>query len=104
MPGREDCHVVVPTRVVVRVRPGASRTHVGGEHAGALVIAVTEPAVQGRATEAALRALADALGVRPRHVRLVSGATSRTKVLEVYGPDDVGADVIRLRSAGRIEA
>jgi uncharacterized protein YggU (UPF0235/DUF167 family) len=89
---------------VVRVRPGAQRTRVGGEHAGALVIAVKEPAVGGRATEAALRALADALGLRRRHVRLVSGATRRTKVVEVYGPDDVGADVIRLRSAGRIEA
>jgi uncharacterized protein YggU (UPF0235/DUF167 family) len=42
--------------------------------------------------------------LRPRHVKLVSGATSRTKVVEVYGPDDVGADVIMLRSAGRIEA
>ncbi|MGH8823205.1 MAG: DUF167 domain-containing protein [Jiangellaceae bacterium] len=91
-------------RVTVRVRPGASRTRVGGEHAGALVIAVTAPAVDGRATEAALRALADALGLRRRHVALVSGANSRTKVVEVSGPDDVEAGVMQLRSAGRIEA
>ncbi|AEI11454.1 DUF167 domain-containing protein [Cellulomonas gilvus] len=72
-------------RVSIRVRPGASRTRVGGEHAGALVVAVGARAVDGAATEAALAALADALGVRRRHVRLVTGATSRDKVLDVEG-------------------
>ena len=70
-------------RIAIRVRPGASRTRVGGEHAGALVVAVGARAVDGAATEAALAALADALGVRRRHVRLVTGATSRDKVVEV---------------------
>ncbi|GIG19366.1 hypothetical protein Cch01nite_00900 [Cellulomonas chitinilytica] len=70
-------------RVAVRVRPGASRTAVGGLHGDRLVVAVTARAVDGAATEAALRALADALGVRPRHVTLVSGATSRDKLVEV---------------------
>jgi uncharacterized protein len=74
-------------RVAIRVRPGASRTRVGGEHAGALVVAVGARAVDGAATEAALAALADALGVRRRHVRLVTGATSRDKVVEVDDED-----------------
>ena len=72
-------------RVTVRVRPGASRTSVGGEHDGALVVRVTARAVGGAATAAVLAAVADAFGVRPRHVALVTGATSRTKVLEVEG-------------------
>ena len=70
-------------RVTIRVRPGASRTEVAGSHDGALVVRVTAPAVDGRATEAALRAVADAFDVRPRAVTLVSGATSRTKIVEV---------------------
>lgn len=74
-------------RVAIRVRPGASRTRVGGEHAGALVVAVGARAVDGAATEAALTALADALGVRRRHVHLVTGATSRDKVVEVDDDD-----------------
>ncbi|NHC12266.1 DUF167 family protein [Motilibacter deserti] len=74
-----------PVRVALRVRPGASRTAVGGVRGEALVVAVTAPAVDGRATEAALRALADALGARRRHVRLVAGATSRDKVVEIDG-------------------
>ncbi|HEY0117825.1 MAG TPA: DUF167 family protein, partial [Cellulomonas sp.] len=60
-------------RVAIRVRPGASRTRVGGLHGDRLVVAVTARAVDGAATTAALVALAEALGVRPRLVRLVSG-------------------------------
>ena len=89
-------------RVTVRVRPGASRVRVAGEHDGALVVAVTARAVDGRATEAALRALAGALGVRRRELRLVTGATSRTKVVEIEsGAGDEArlvASIARLRA------
>jgi uncharacterized protein YggU (UPF0235/DUF167 family) len=41
--------------------------------------------VDGRATEEARRALAEALGVAPSRVRLRSGAAARDKVFEVDG-------------------
>jgi uncharacterized protein len=73
--------------VPVRVKPGAARPRVGGRHDGpygpAVVVAVHAPAVDGRATEAARRALAQALGVRPGHVTLRSGAVSRDKLFVV---------------------
>jgi uncharacterized protein YggU (UPF0235/DUF167 family) len=74
-------------RLTIRVRPGASRTSVGGSHDGALVVRVSARAVDGRATEAALAAVADAFGVRRRAVGLVTGETSRTKVVDVAGAD-----------------
>jgi uncharacterized protein YggU (UPF0235/DUF167 family) len=74
---------------------------VGGEHDGALVVAVTARAVDGRATEAALHALADSLTVRRRDLRLVSGATSRTKVVELSAgagdPAPILAMIAKLR-------
>lgn len=81
-------------RVAIRVKPGASRTKVGGAYGaaqapgaeGALVVAVQERAVDGKATSAALKALAAALGVPGRKVRLVSGATSRDKIVEILDP------------------
>lgn len=87
-------------RVAIRVRPGASRTAVGGVHGDALVVRVAPRAVDGAATEAALAALARALGVRRRQVRLVTGATSRDKVVEVSDDDSarLAAAVARLRA------
>ncbi len=86
-------------RVPVRTRPGASRTSVGGRYGTGeppvLVVAVTAPAVDGRATEAVLRAVADAFGVHRRDVRLVSGSTARTKVVEVDVDDPTGRERLR---------
>lgn len=67
----------------------------GGRYGdAALVVAVQAPAVDGRATAAALAALAKALGCRAREVTLIGGATSRTKVVEV--PDDLAARLAAL--------
>lgn len=74
-------------RITIRVRPGSARPGVGGEQAGALVVRVNAPAVEGRATEAALAAVAAAFGVRREAVTLVTGKTSRTKVVEVADGD-----------------
>jgi len=81
-------------RLTIRVTPGSSRPGVGGERGGALVVRVSARAVDGAATAAALAAVADAFAVRPGAVTLVSGATSRTKILEVDGGDQ--ADLERL--------
>lgn len=74
-------------RILVRVKPGASRTAVGGRYNGpagvALVVAVAARAVEGQATKAVLQAVAEALGVKRSAVTLVRGATSRDKLLEV---------------------
>lgn len=85
-------------RVAIRVRPGASRTRVGGRHGERLVVAVTARAVDGAATEAALAALAEALGVRRRDVRIVLGRTARDKVVDV-DPAPGGADALTARVA-----
>lgn len=89
-------------RVELHVRPRAAATVVGGTHDGALLARVTEPAHEGRATTAALRAVADALGVPPRSVTLVRGATARRKLIEITVAEDARPDLearlVRLRS------
>jgi hypothetical protein len=70
-------------RITIRVKPGSARPGVGGEHDGALIVRVSARAVDGKATEAALAAVADSFGVRRSAVRLVSGAASRTKVIDI---------------------
>ena len=87
-------------RVAIRVRPGASRTRVGGAYGERLVVAVGARAVDGAATEAALGAVAKAFGVRRRAVTLVAGATSRDKVVQIELADDAAAAEAQARLAG----
>jgi uncharacterized protein len=89
-----------PNSIAVRVKPGARRTTVGGRWDGrlgvALVVAVTAPAVDGRANEAVCRALAEALNVPRRDITVVTGARSRDKLIDITtAPPDLSA---RLRA------
>lgn len=84
-------------RIPIRVKPGSSRTRVGGRYGQtSLIVAVTAKAVDGAATEAALRAVAEALGMPRRSVVLITGATSRDKVLGVSSDDpDTVRELVR---------
>ena len=86
-------------RFAVRVKPGAKRDAVGGDHGGALIVAVKAPALEGKANEAVRKLLAKALGVRSRDVFVVAGERARDKLVEVEGaPEDAAALIERLRT------
>ncbi|HKP16428.1 MAG TPA: DUF167 domain-containing protein [Gemmatimonadaceae bacterium] len=72
-------------RVSVRVQPRASRSEIIGQHGAALKVRLQAPPVDGAANEALVHLLADSLGVSRRSVRVVAGAASRTKTVEVDG-------------------
>lgn len=73
----------------IRVRPGLGRTKVAGSAGDPprLLVYVGEAAVDGKATAAALKAVAKAFGLKPADVSLISGITSRDKVVEIDGDD-----------------
>jgi hypothetical protein len=77
-------------RFPIRVRPAAHRPAVGGHWDGklgpALIVAVTAPAVDGKANEAVRRVLADALSIHRRQITIVTGARSRDKLVAVADP------------------
>ena len=68
------------------VRPGARADQVAGCTEGALRIQVRAPASEGQANRAACRALAQALGIAPSRVTLLSGTRSRHKRAQIRGP------------------
>lgn len=90
--------------IAVRVKPGAARTRVGGAYPGrngpALVVAVTARAVDGKATEAVRRALAESLGVPASKVSLRAGAASRDKLYIVDAAGDTVDDRLRVLLSG----
>jgi uncharacterized protein YggU (UPF0235/DUF167 family) len=76
---------MVEMRIAVRAKPGSSRTRVGGAYGPdrQLIVAVTAQAVDGKANDAVIRAVAEALDVPRRTIDVAIGHTARSKVLTV---------------------
>jgi uncharacterized protein (TIGR00251 family) len=76
------------TDISIRLQPRARRNEVVGERAGAVVIRLTAPPVDGKANAALCTFVARAAGVPPSRVSVVRGQTSRDKVVRVDGVDE----------------
>lgn len=72
-------------RITVKVHPRARRTRISGKLGDAYKLDLAAPPVDGKANEACVRFLAEAVGVSASRVRIVLGLTSRTKVIEIEG-------------------
>lgn len=76
-------HLALPgASLAVRVTPGARRVGVELKD-GVIRISVAAPPEDGRATEAAREALAEALGVAKTRLLLVRGTKSRDKLFRL---------------------
>jgi uncharacterized protein (TIGR00251 family) len=85
-------------RFAVRVQPRASRDEVAGLHGDALKVRLTAPPVEGAANASLVDLIAAYFNVRRGSVRIVTGAQSRAKIVEVAGV--CAADIRRLASSG----
>lgn len=74
-------------RLTLKVRAGARKTEFAGTHGNAWKLHVAAPPVDGKANEAIMRFLAKLSGVPAAAVRIVSGFTGATKIVEVEGID-----------------
>jgi len=72
----------------VRVTPRSSRDEIVGWQEGVLRVRVQAPPVGGRANEALVRLLAEALGVARSAVEVVRGQRGRGKTVRVVGLDE----------------
>jgi uncharacterized protein (TIGR00251 family) len=70
-------------RFSVRLQPRASKNEIAGLQGNALKVRVTAPPVDGLANEALIELLSRALNTSRRNVCIVSGHTSRTKLIEI---------------------
>ncbi|MDP9231980.1 MAG: DUF167 domain-containing protein, partial [Actinomycetota bacterium] len=71
------------TRVRLRVSPGARRCELVGRHGDGWKVRVTAPPEDGRANDALLDLLAKRLDLPRRSLSIVSGHTSREKVVRL---------------------
>lgn len=75
----------VRTRLSVKVSPRASRNEVVGWVGDKLKIKVAAAPEGGRANDALVAFVAEQLGVPRRNVRVATGHTSSSKILEIDG-------------------
>ena len=88
--------------LTVHVQPGARKTEIIGPHGDALKIRLAAPPVDGKANAALIEFIAERLSLPKSAVSLISGQTSRRKLLEIDSPPadtrqrllPTGADVI----------
>lgn len=78
----------------IKVHPRAKKNAIAGEVGDAIKLALTAPPVEGKANEACIKFLADILDVPRSSVTIVSGETTRQKVIRVAG---LSADEARRR-------
>ncbi len=71
--------------LMLHVKPRASRDEIGGEHDGALKVAVTAPPVAGKANAAVIKLLAKAFGVSRSSIEIIGGTSSRRKRVAIDG-------------------
>ena len=69
----------------MKVQPRAKATRVAGRLENAYRLQVAAPPVDGKANEACIAFFAELAGVAKSRVRIVSGLTSRMKVVEIDG-------------------
>lgn len=76
-----------PSRLYLRVAPGGHRSAVVGRYGDRWKLRVAAAPERGRANEQVLVVIAEALDISRAAVRLVAGAASRDKIIEVDGID-----------------
>jgi uncharacterized protein len=75
------------TVISVRVIPRSPRTRLDGMRDDAFLVRLAAPPVEGAANDALVAFLARHLRLPRRNIRILSGATSRDKVVGITGLD-----------------
>ena len=70
--------------IKLRVQPRAPKTEIAGEQAGAIKLRIAAPPVDGKANEECRRYLAKLLKVSATSVEIISGSSSRDKVIRIH--------------------
>src|SRR5947209_19707269 len=71
--------------ITIKVHPRAKKNAITGTTEDAYKLSLTAPPVDGKANEAVIHFFADVLDIPRSSVTIISGATSRTKVIRVTG-------------------
>lgn len=69
----------------VKVEPRSSRSEVVGPYGEGIKVKLTSPPVEGRANAELVEVLAKAYGVSKKDIEIVSGQSSKNKIVRIAG-------------------
>jgi uncharacterized protein (TIGR00251 family) len=84
-------------RLTVKVHPRARRSAITGRLGDAWKLDLAAPPVDGKANDECIRYLAELADVSRARVRIVTGASSRMKVVEIEGMEQASLDRLLAR-------
>ena len=67
----------------LKAKPNAKEDKIEKIDENHFVVSTKEPPVNGRANQAILRILADYFDVSPSQIKIISGLTSKNKIIEI---------------------
>ena len=67
------------------IQPRSSQNEISGIYNNSLKIRLTSPPIDGAANKTCVKFLAKWLGVSPSRVRIVTGLSSKNKIIEING-------------------
>ena len=71
------------TKIFVKANPNSKKEFVKKISETNFVVAVKELPIKGKANQAIVKALADFMGIAPSRLKIISGAASRQKIIEI---------------------
>lgn len=72
-------------RIFVNAKPGAKEENIKKIDESHYSVSVKEPPVKGRANYAIIGLLAEYFNVNSSNVKIISGYSSKNKIIEIYG-------------------
>jgi len=69
----------------VKVEPRSSRSGIVGPYGDAIKVKLTSPPVEGKANRELVEVLAKNLGIAKKNVEIISGKSSKNKIVKLYG-------------------
>lgn len=71
----------------IKVEPRSSRAGIAGPYGDALKVKLTSPPVEGKANEELIEILAKEFRIRKKDIEIISGRTSKNKVVRLSGAE-----------------
>ena len=76
----------------IKVVPGAKKNRIVGRYGDAIKVQVSAPPEDGKANQAVIALLADALNVKPQQLTITRGRAQPRKTIQVEGMDQSVAE------------